>query len=659
MSASKFPLKYALLVAALAQVMPSATFAAESDKETESAKVCEDCPDPSGRSGWVEVGIGHQSDDAYHFGRYTGHEEEGAFVNINGSVSYRGGLDGAYLDGKVENLGLESRGLSLEGGRQGKYDIAVEYDQLPNFRKDLPRASLQTERDRMGVKFSLISGKAWQVSGHYRREEKEGVRDVGAGFGFDNPQILAVPVDYQTDDFGLALGYQGERLQANLAYSGSLFKNGQNSIAWNNPAPGPATGRIAESPDNEFHQLSAKLGYQLSEHTRIGASFAQGRMTQDQAFLPFSTTGGGVLPVPNLSGEVDTTLAKVDISTRPSSRLRLDGSYTYSDRDNSTPVNSYTYVLTDTLLSPARTNRPYSFEQNLLRLKAGYRLSGSADLSGGFDNDRMQRTYQHAEETEDQTLWAKLKIEPVEGLETTFKLSHSDRDASAYDPTAFQSSESPLMKAFELADRSREKIGIDLAYTARESLNLGFSLDYYKDEYKNMVLGLTEASGVTATPSLTYTHSDNLSASAYYTFERLKSEQSGQEWSPVPAPGLPANWFEADTNETGTFGMSVNWKAIPKKLDVGADLVYSEFTGKMYYNAGGNLPEITSSLAALALHGTYRMQDNMSFRVDYRYERYREHDWANVNLPTVTSLGISPETQETHLIFLSLRYAFK
>ena len=49
----------------------------------------------------------------------------------------------------------------------------------------------------------------------------------------------------------------------------------------------------------------------------------------------------------------------------------------------------------------------------------------------------------------------------------------------------------------------------------------------------------------------------------------------------------------------------------------------------------------------------------MLFRDDYRSERYREHDWANVNLPTVTSLGIKPETPETHLIFLSLRYAFK
>ncbi len=658
MSANTFPLKYALLLAALAQCMPTAAFAAESDKKAESAKVCEDCPDPMGSTGWVEFGIGNQSDDSYHFGRYTGHEEAGALVNLNGEVSYRGGLNGAYLDGKLENLGLESRSVSLQGGRQGKYDIAVEYDQLPNFRKDLASASLQTERDRMGVKFSLISGKAWQVGGYYRREEKDGVRDIGAGFGFDNPQILAVPVNYQTDDFGLSLGYQSERLQAHLAYAGSLFKNEFDSITWNNPRGGPATGRIAESPDNEFHQISAKLGYQLSERTRLGATFSQGRMTQDQAFLPFNTAGV-VAPVANLNGEVETTLAKVDINTRPSSRLRFDASYTYSDRDNTTPVNNYAYLLTDTALSPAtRFNRPYSFKQNLLRIKAGYKLAGGADLSGGFDNDKIQRTYQHAEETEDHTLWAKLKMEPVEGLETTFKLSHADRDASAYDPTAFQSSESPLMKAFELVDRSREKVGVDLAYAVRENLNLGFSLDYYVDKYEHQILGLTEASGVTLTPSVNYTFNENLTASAYYTYERLQSAQSGNQWLTFPlVPDVP--WFEADTNETGTFGMSLNWKAIPKKLDIGADLVYSEFSGKMYYDAGGDLPEVTSSLAALSLHGTYKMQDNVSFRVDYRYERYREHDWANVSLPTVAILGIVPEKQETHLIFLSLRYAFK
>ena len=655
MSANKIPMQYALLVAALMQILPDAAYAAKAGDDADEAKACDDCPDVSGTTGWVEGGIGIQSNDSYHFGRYTGQADSGAFINLDGVVSYRGSLDGAYLNGELVNLGLDSRRLSVEGGRQGRYAIGLEYDQIPNYRKQLTRASLETERDRTGIRFSMVPAKGWEITGNYRRETKEGTRDMGAAFGFAVPEILAVPVNYQTDDFGVALGYQGERLQARFAYDGSLFNNDREAVTWDNTGVGPATGRTAEAPDNQFHQLSAQLGYQLSPLTRLGASFARGRMTQDQRFLPYGTASAAPLPASNLDGEVNTTLARVDINSRPLPRLRLDGSYTYSDRDNNTPVNLYNYLVTDSAVAPgARYNRPYSFTQNLLRLKAGYKLAGGVDISGGFDNDKMERTYQQADQTEDRTIWAKLKFQPTTGVDVSLKASHANRDASAYDPTAYQANENPLSKAFEMADRTRNKAGFDVSYEARENLSLGLGIDYYRDDYKDMVLGLTEASGFTATPSLTYTINERMSASAYYTYDRLKSSQTGRDtFDPVPL------WLEEDENRTNTVGLNFNWKAIPNKLDVGADLVYAKFVGKMQYPGNTDLPEVKSTLTALGLHGTYALKENISFRADYRYERYRDDDWANANDALVQTLGLSPQKQETHLLYVSLRYSFK
>lgn len=670
MSTCKFPLRYALLVAALAQLQVADVYAAKADKDKEDAKACEDCPDYSGRSGWVEAGIGIQSDDSYHFGRYTGFQESGALINLNGEVTYRGGLDGAYLNGKAVDIGLESRRLSVEGGRQGKYAVAVEYDQIPNYRKNLTNASLETERDRTGVKFSMVPSQGWEVTGRYRHETKDGTRDLGAGFGYTDAQVLAVPVRYQTDDFGVELGYQSEKLQVRLGYAGSLFDNDKTAFSWPNPSPGPATGQVAESPDNQFHQISAQLGYQLSERTRIGASLARGRMTQNESFLGYTSNAAIVtpaLPSSSLDGQVDTTLAKLELNARPDPKLRLDASYTYSNRDNNTPVNTYSYVVADSFLSPAlRQNRPYSFEQQLLRLKAGYRLPKGADLSGGFDIDKMDRTYQQATQTEDHTLWAKLKLKPWEGVDTTFKASHATRDASAYDPTAFANPVSPesgaipgdpLMKAFEMADRTRDKIGVDVSLTSLEKLSLGFNLDYYKDDYKKMVLGLTQASGLTVTPNLTYAFDEDLSVSAYYTYERLKSSQSGREW--ITPPLVPdVLWAESDNNTTQTVGLSANWKAIPKKLDIGADLVYSDFTGKIHYPGSTDLPDLSSTLTAIGVHGVYKLKENMTIRADYRYEKFSNADWANVGLP-LNPLGLAPGTEETNLVYVSIRYAFK
>jgi len=542
---------------------------------------------------------------------------------------------------------------------------------MPTLAADLASVPLKTERDRLGVKFSLVPSANWELTGHFRREEKDGTKDVGATFSFDRGVILPAPVSYQTDDFGIAMGYKGERLQARMGYTGSMFKNDYARIGWDNPyATGPATGQMAEAPDNQFHQIDALLGYQLSETTRLGAKLALGRMTQDEAFLPYGTTSG--LPATtHLDGEVNTTLAKFDLNSRPSSRLRLDASYTYSDRDNNTPVNTYNYVITDLAPSPdARQNRPYSFEQQLLRLKAGYRLPKGADLSGGFDYDRMDRTYQQVTETDDKTLWASLKLRPTDSVEAGLKISHASRDASPYNAAAFQNPSfpesgavpgEPLMQAFEMADRTRDKVGLDVSYNPQEKLSLGFAVDYYSDDYDNMVLGLTEATGYNLTPSLTYVFREGLTASAYYTYERLDSEQAGRAW----IHGVSTSWLESDKNLTQTVGFSLNWVAIPKKLDIGADLVHADYTGEMRYAGVGatDLPEVSATLTGVGVHGVYKLKDNLALRAGYRYERYKESDWAKSgavdSVATLLSLGEAPQDYDTHLVTLSLRYEFK
>ena len=108
MSVSSYPMPVVLLLALLSQ---QALAADDENKGEETAKEpppCKYCPDYSGWSGWVEGGFGIQSDDDYHFGRYTGHEDKGAELDGSGELHYRG-EDGSFLEGEVEDLVLESR----------------------------------------------------------------------------------------------------------------------------------------------------------------------------------------------------------------------------------------------------------------------------------------------------------------------------------------------------------------------------------------------------------------------------------------------------------------------------------------------------------------------------------------------------------------------
>ncbi len=676
---------------------------------------CKYCPErEAGWGGWIGLGLRYMDDDSDPFGRYSAEEERGTRAELEGELSYRDTQAG-YLDLQAEGLGGDAGWLHVEGGQQGRYALGLALEGLPNRREgeaysplrastggrlDLPsgwgagattadmpglaaalqRTPLGSQRDRAALEFSLLPAApgAWELSGYLRREKKEGVRDQGATIGFTQTLILPIPYTYRTDEFGLTLGYARGALHTRLDYRASLFSSEESAIEWRNPyeaaSSNTAWGRMAEAPDNQMHQLALTLGYQLRPDTQLSAELSRGRMSQDQAFLPYTSNPALVtsaLPATHLDGRVETTRARLALNTRPTARLRLDASLNLDDRDNQTDSRAYQYVVTDLGIGGTRANRPYGFKQQLLRLKAGYRLPHEADLSLGYDSEQMRRTYVQVEETRDHTLWGRLTLHPTPQWEASLALSRADRDASAYVPLAQIDPlldnpnpsfyDNPLLRVHHLADRRRDTHGLDLTYTPLEALSLNLTLDRLHDDYGQMYLGLSEAEGITYTGTVSYSLAQGWSGSLFYTYDRLDSEQRGsQRLLPSDADTL---WIAADHNRTETLGLAVSWDALPERLDLSAELAYSEYTGTLEYVGGTALPELGSTLFSLTLASDYRLRENLSLRAHYRYEGYRESDWqddATVNtLPTLLSLGIAPQTYRAQRIYLVLRYAIE
>lgn len=87
----------------------------------------------------LELGLGGVSDSSFKFGEYNGLEEQGAF--LVGSLALQGG--GRYdsddatrwiLD--ATHLGLDTRNVVAEYGRQGLFRVNFEYDELRRNRSD-------------------------------------------------------------------------------------------------------------------------------------------------------------------------------------------------------------------------------------------------------------------------------------------------------------------------------------------------------------------------------------------------------------------------------------------------------------------------------------------------------------------------------------------
>ncbi|MBI1732504.1 MAG: MtrB/PioB family decaheme-associated outer membrane protein [Gammaproteobacteria bacterium] len=310
----------------------------------------------------MELGVGYSSEDSFKFGEYSGLEEEGPYFFGNLTVRKASAYDDdstEYWELTGTNLGLDSRNVRGEYGRQGLFGIYLDYDQIPHFQfedgrtpflgagtsdQTLPAdwvgatstvdmtnliaslrdVEIETDRKKFGGGISWLFAENWSLTGNYHHEIKDGRETLAAVFGTNggNPrsQILVQPINYDFDEFDVSLSYTGKTAQAALTYHLSLFDNDDDALTFDNPYNDPGgnawcftptcggfgnsfasfinggRGSISLPPENEAHQISFSGGYNLNSTARLTANVSYGRMNQDEDFLPMTVNPNFVVP---------------------------------------------------------------------------------------------------------------------------------------------------------------------------------------------------------------------------------------------------------------------------------------------------------------------------------------------------------------------------
>ncbi|MGB5678352.1 MAG: MtrB/PioB family decaheme-associated outer membrane protein, partial [Gammaproteobacteria bacterium] len=588
--------------------------------------------------------------------------------------------DGRFYKVRGTRLGLESRYLRLEGGKQGRYKVFLLWDELPNYIDNTVRTpyqgiggtnltlpsgfdintnldanlnlfELKTKRERIGAGASFIPKERWQFDVDASHETKKGVNSTGSVLGtggtglIGNSAIsfLPQPVDYETDKVNAKLFYTANSGQLELAYHASLFNNANESLTWENPfAPTTSFGRMSLAPDNEFHQVSLNAGYNLPYKSRLTGVLSTGRMTQNQDFLPYSVNSTTAdLPRSSLDGEAWLTTAQLKLSSVPLTRLRLNAELRYNERDNKTPVSTYNYVIIDSGQTATAENAPYSYENSRFNLNANYRFNALTSLRGGYKYNQMKRENSHRAKTEENTLFAKWKVKPVSHVDVELYGEAGSRDGSDF---VIPTGTNPALRKYNLADRDRTMVGAAVDYMATERLYLHARADYNKEDYKNTVVGLTEATRPVVTLDFSYQVRDNISTYGYYTYETIESSQNGATVTvaATPGPGVPpsatatptgVNW-QADFEDVfDTVGIGAEWSGLGR-WDIGADIVYSQSTGKINMRdlispgTESQYPDNNTDLTSIKLWTDYHHSEKLVYKLSYWYEKYSEDNWA-------------------------------
>jgi len=687
---------------ARAQTAPAAT---ETPAPDTSGWACKKCPFPKGYSAEAQIGAGYLDESSAKFGDYTGLDEDGAYViaGAEGGVALESGY---RLDYSLQDLGLDSRAVAVEGGKQGAYEFGLSYDRVPHRISDtgetiysgigstslglpggwVPAGStggmtalgtslrpvdVGYDRDRYGLFGRFFVGDAWSFGVDYRRDERSGTRAKFASFGSVAAETLR-PVDDSTDRLDASVRYQGNRWFAQLAYYGSLYDTKAAVYRYGNPftpfVAGGDVGQTALEPDNTYHEVGVSMGwYGLPWNGAATFSAAMGQGTQDTGFAPYTinpTLGVDALPFANLDGDVSVTRANATIALRPTNRLRVRGALAYDERDNDSRQGAFTSIVHTDLfpLGEERVNAVYGYERTRASGSADYDVYSDLTVGVGGEWRKTDRTGTQVEVMSEEVLdgYGRAQYRPYGWLGFVVKGGVEERDPDNYDDelgTALYG-QNPLMRKYHMAYRYRSYGELLADVTVADlPVTLGLSAYYGDDSYLQSTVGLDSGLDRRFGIDLSWTVNENISTYVSATREKIDSKTNGSSTFGFP------DWRGIVEDDFETYGAGVTAR-LSDKIRMGLDYTFAD--GQQHQTitgvGAGSYPTVTSQLSSFKADLTYTVNPRADLALTWWYESLETRDWSFQStpavLPTLLGLGVDPYNYDVNYVTLSLRYKF-
>jgi len=671
--------------------------AAESSPDT-SGWACAQCPFSQGYQGDVELGALQANGANASYGRYTGIDHSSVYADAGADGQWRS-ADGSYANYDLERLGLASRDGTVEGGREGRYDLTISYDGQPTDLYDTTVSPFQNKSGRLGLPPNWVAGgtpsgmsalnadlapvnigydrrtiavlgqffatPSWTIFGEFRRQEKNGTDMTSASFLTEAIQ-LPQPIDYVTNSVNAGAAWAGRKASLRLTYTDSWFQDDSDSLSFANPylplVPGSTEGRLGTPPNNTLQQFAATGTLQLPWFaTTLTYTASLGSLRQNAAFLPVSTLPDATVPASDsLDGDVRLSHYALGLASKPLAKLNLHGNATYDGRNDQTTPLAIAYVVTDTFPGGTAVTPRYSEDRERLDGGADYALVRWARIGiGGQYLDVRYSPGQAFTHTQDVESWGRATINPIESLSFTLKYGDGLRKASALDLAALPAGENPLVLGFNYAPRDRVFSTLTSSWAITPTITWALEGYLTKDDFRSSPLGLQASHEQRGSTTFTWTPRDTLSLYADVGYQRLYSVQNGYT-DPTTAP-----WLISDTERYWNVNIGGQW-VLSQRWALTLDYVHAPTYGDTDSALGGlaqAFPQNWTKFDSAKLGVTYQWTAALQLHLRYEHETYNSNDWAldgvgPSTVPNLLALGIQPYRDNVNLIGLTARYQF-
>ena len=628
----------------------------------------------------ISVGLGAvdgSNADRALFGQYNGLRDQSAVGMLDINYSLRKPETSSWVQFTGSNLLGDTRELGLVWKNPGSWKFTADYGELVHYDPNtvntgllgagsttpqvvvVPQGTgadleLKTKRTSLGLGFTKIISPRLQFAVDLKTENKEGARLFGIGqicsplvTGSCNTALgsgvlmLPEPINANHSQVEARLSYALEKLRFSVGYYGSFYRNNNAALQPNlggfASTTAPELNSLALAPDNQAHQLDLSGSYDFTGTTHGTFKLGYAQATQNADFA-----GAGLIGpagVANLGAQVNTTMAKIGITSRPIPKLSLLADLRYEDKEDQTPLANYNIAGAGSTAVSA-TNRDLSNKKLKGKLQASWQFTSDYRGTLGVDYESIDRGVFTAtsavsgfiplrQETTETGVRAELRRRLTSDLSGAISVSSSKRDGSNW----LQGSSAPgvtevadpatsLSSAIfmpTLADRQRDKIKLFADWQPSEKLSLQFSGEEGKDKFSTpSTYGLHDTRMNQFSVDWAYALSDKWALNGYVSQGLQTLNQSH-----------PAGYVIAfDNTNTGVgFGFTGQ---LASKLQVGGNLSYVDDKSvyKQTLVSSGGLPDVVYRQTALKLFGKYALEKGSSVRVDLVHQRVSVNDWA-------------------------------
>jgi MtrB/PioB family decaheme-associated outer membrane protein len=551
--------------------------------------------------------------------------------------------------------GIETDRLTLPTGFTGR--TAAGPSALPSLSTVFSAHMLDIQRTQSSVAFHSLLNDAWTFRAGYQHESREGTKGTGSLSGTvgGTAMILPEPIRQAADRFNLNLAYGENRQHVQFSYAGSIFQNQINQVDFQNPfSAGVLDNRIGVAPDNQLHQIKLDGGMNLSSATRLTGSLTRGRLTQNEAFLPYATSSTlAALPQSSLNGLVLTESRFLQLSTRPVRDLNLLANYRYDDRDNQTPIGTFQRVSNEAVSTTATVqNAPYRRQRTTTTLEADYALTRSSKLVVANDQELIQRTCRvegercvDSERSREQAWRSEIRQSFNDWFSGRLGFRHGERHINDYVPLDV-TAELAGMRKFIYADRSRDQVWASSTLLATEALAFGARVDFNDDRYTQSQYGLDHAVSWVAHLDVSYRVNDDLNLYSYWSHQSIGSRldsrysrsatdiltiQPSQEWQTRMRDGIDAFGvgFRHQGMMAGRLELSSDISVVQTRSEYlmsGGDCTNSTCTTRPTSLA--DLPTVRSRQLLLRTDARYTLNSETTLRLMGIVNYQRNHDYS-------------------------------